>query len=59
MYIVCFCLIFLSVFLAERSSLIKGQIDISDTIDLLYIVKITSEHRSEIRVSDICNDPNS
>ena len=33
----------------------KGQIDISDTFKLLYLVTITSE----IRVSEIFIDPNS
>ena len=34
-----------------------GQIYISDTFKFLYLtIKITSEHRSEIRVSEICID---
>ena len=43
----------------RRSSLVKAQIDISDMFSLLYFVTITSEHRSVIRVSEICIDPNS
>ena len=39
--------------------MMKGQIDISDTFKLFYFVTITSEHRSEIRVSEICIDPHS
>ena len=49
-YIVCFCLIYLSIFGAER---IKA-----DTFKLLYFVKITSEHQSEISVSEIYIDLN-
>ena len=36
----------------------KETMDISDTLLLLYFVKIVSEHRYDIRVSESCVDPN-
>ena len=47
MYIVWFCLIYLSVFGAETIKADESQIDILDTFKLLYFVTIASEHRSE------------
>ena len=34
------------------------SIDISDTLQLLYLVKNMSEHRYDIRISESCVDPN-
>ena len=38
--------------------MIKGSIDISDTLKLLYFAKKMSEHRYDIRIPESYVDPN-
>ena len=55
MYVVRY--IYLSLAL-RRLVMIKGPIDISDPLRLLYFAKKMSEHRYDIRISESYVDPN-